>query len=282
MTDYIEDDDGAVAERVRRTVEASSLGTKEARALRAQVSDEEAAALVARVHARLAAEGLPGGGMPAPGQSGAGTDDVAPDGTGESVKEIDEEKTPVETQSTVVAVRLPEAQIGTLVSEYFDRPDADNVASWGPSKDPRRVGVLMELATCIEEVTGFPTTEITEDKRFADIGVDSVSAIEIATLMEDTFSRRITTIRLDGMGTVGDVVNLILCHQNGDATAPAAAGAARDAPAAPAAGAAPTNSTNDSAPAAPATTEPAAPANDSLSFGRARRLIADGLLNWLS
>lgn len=48
MTDYIEDDDGAVAERVRRAVEASSLGTKEARALRAQVSDEEAAALAAR------------------------------------------------------------------------------------------------------------------------------------------------------------------------------------------------------------------------------------------
>lgn len=48
-------------ERARRAIEASTLGTEAARAVRAQVRPEVSDALLQRVRARLAAEGLPGG-----------------------------------------------------------------------------------------------------------------------------------------------------------------------------------------------------------------------------
>ncbi len=58
-------DEESVDERVRRAIEASSLGTEAARAVRAQVGPGVGDALLDRVRARLAAEGLPGGAAPA-------------------------------------------------------------------------------------------------------------------------------------------------------------------------------------------------------------------------
>lgn len=59
------DEEESVYERVRRAIEASSLGTEAARAVRAQVGPGVGDALLDRVRARLAAEGLPGGAAPA-------------------------------------------------------------------------------------------------------------------------------------------------------------------------------------------------------------------------
>lgn len=205
-------DEENVDERARRAIEASSLGTDAARAVRAQVRPEVGDALLARVRARLAAEGLPGGAasvVESPDGDLAAHDSAAPA----------EAQADVECSAVVSAESRPPADwrhddehVDALMDRYF-RPGLDDAETLTSAGDPRRERVLVLLAERIEEVTGRAADEITEDTRFReDLGVDSLDAVEISMAMEDEFRMRVGAGQLASLHTVSDAIDLLLGH----------------------------------------------------------------------
>lgn len=211
-----------VDERARRTIEASSLGTDAARALRAQMEPEVADTLLARIRARLAAEGLPGGMAAAEPRENADDHAAVADHAGVDVVGLSTddhaEPSPVVTAATredrPAGWPLNEEHVGHLMLFYFRGPDA--VLAWARDEDPRRARVLEVLANRIEEVTDYPAGDVTEALKFReDLGVDSLDAVEISTAMEDEFHLRVSAAQLASLNTVGDAIDLILGHADG-------------------------------------------------------------------
>jgi acyl carrier protein len=70
--------------------------------------------------------------------------------------------------------------------------------------------IVSGLAEIVEEVTGVKKDEVTPDKNFVDdLGVDSLSMVEIAVQTEDKYGIEIPDERMRGMRTVRDVVDYI-------------------------------------------------------------------------
>lgn len=70
--------------------------------------------------------------------------------------------------------------------------------------------IIAGLAAIIEEVTGIEPSEIGIDASFVDdLGIDSLSMVEIAVQTEDKYSVKIPDADLMGLRTVGDVVDYI-------------------------------------------------------------------------
>ena len=70
--------------------------------------------------------------------------------------------------------------------------------------------IVTELAQIIEEVTGIEPSEIGIGTSFVDdLGIDSLSMVEIAVQTEDKYNVKIPDEDLMGLRTVGDVVDYI-------------------------------------------------------------------------
>jgi len=70
--------------------------------------------------------------------------------------------------------------------------------------------ILAELATIVNEIAGVPVGDVTLNKTFLDLDVDSLSMVEIATAAEDKFGIRIPDDDLKDLKTVGDAVSYII------------------------------------------------------------------------
>jgi acyl carrier protein len=107
---------------------------------------------------------------------------------------------------------LTEDEIDDEMASFFNRPAE---AIWGAGH-PQTQGsqvvltteeVRVSLAAVIAEVTGIDPFEVTVEKILIDeLGIDSLSAIEIAVRMEDLHSIRVRDEGLVGLRTVGDAV----------------------------------------------------------------------------
>ncbi|MDR7329853.1 acyl carrier protein [Corynebacterium guangdongense] len=62
------------------------------------------------------------------------------------------------------------------------------------------------LAKLIEKVAGVEAQAVTEDRRLADLGVDSLDRIEMTVRAEEEFGRRIDEEDVNEWETVADVV----------------------------------------------------------------------------
>ena len=70
--------------------------------------------------------------------------------------------------------------------------------------------IIAGLAEIIEEVTGIEPSEISLGKSFVDdLGIDSLSMVEIAVQTEDKYNVKIPDADLMALRTVGDVVDYI-------------------------------------------------------------------------
>jgi acyl carrier protein len=70
--------------------------------------------------------------------------------------------------------------------------------------------ILDGLREIIEEVGGVPADEVTPDKSFvADLGIDSLSMVEIAVAAQDRFGAEIPDEELQSLTTVRDVVSYL-------------------------------------------------------------------------
>ncbi|RUP01338.1 MAG: acyl carrier protein [Mycobacterium sp.] len=204
------DEEESVDERVRRAIEASSLGTEAARAVRAQVGPGVGDALLDRVRARLAVEGLPGGAAPAAMEPAAGDVGVAGDSAAPVASPAGAESCAVTEEA---AGRLPDEHVEQLMGRYF-RPGIDDAETVSCAGDPRRARVLAVLAECIEEVTGRAADGITEETRFReDLSMDSLAAVEISTALEDEFLHlKVSAGQLSSLQVVSDAIDLLLGH----------------------------------------------------------------------
>ncbi|MCZ4618291.1 acyl carrier protein [Rhodococcus qingshengii] len=83
--------------------------------------------------------------------------------------------------------------------------------------------IVTELAQIIEEVTGIEPSEIGIGTSFVDdLGIDSLSMVEIAVQTEDKYNVKIPDEDLMGLRTVGDVVDYIHTLEAAAALEPAA------------------------------------------------------------
>lgn len=210
---------------VQAAIEASTLGTRHARAMRAEVTSEVAENAVARLRARLTAKGLPGG---APVPHGEGNPDGGPllgstssqDSTtangdlgaaGIPVEHPAEEITsesvapdPV-SPATSSRNRFGPSELAPLVTEFFARPDEVILV------DPRREEVLIDIATYIDEITGQDASTIDEDTLLhEELGLDSLDAQQMVLLIEENYDIDIPPVHFHQMHTVADIITAIL------------------------------------------------------------------------
>ena len=74
--------------------------------------------------------------------------------------------------------------------------------------------IRAELAEIVEEIAGVPADDVQPDKQFvADLDVDSLSMVEIATAVEDKFGVAIPDDELGNIKTVGDAISFIEKNQ---------------------------------------------------------------------
>jgi acyl carrier protein len=70
--------------------------------------------------------------------------------------------------------------------------------------------ILSEIGEILWRITGVEPAEVTPDKSLVrDLDVDSLSLVEIATAVLDTFDVEIPDERLNDLNTVQDVVNFL-------------------------------------------------------------------------
>ncbi|MDT5336629.1 MAG: acyl carrier protein [Mycobacterium sp.] len=110
---------------------------------------------------------------------------------------------------------MTEEELNERVASFFDRPVA---AIWSGVEAPPRSEMLTcaevhaILVSVIEEVTGLDPREVTSEKAFIEeLGVDSLSATEIAVRLEDKHGIVSPAEGLLTLRTVGDAV-LYLQH----------------------------------------------------------------------
>ncbi|MFD4828499.1 acyl carrier protein [Streptomyces uncialis] len=74
--------------------------------------------------------------------------------------------------------------------------------------------ILHAVADIVHEVAGVDPAEVTAEKSFTDdLGVDSLSMVEITVAVEDRFEVRIPDDQVAELRTVGGVVNYIEGHR---------------------------------------------------------------------
>ncbi|AVH55800.1 MULTISPECIES: acyl carrier protein [Streptomyces] len=71
--------------------------------------------------------------------------------------------------------------------------------------------IVAGLAEIVSEIAGAPTADVRPDTSFADdLGVDSLTLIELVVAAEERFAVTIPDGRVGDLRTVGDVVDHIL------------------------------------------------------------------------
>jgi acyl carrier protein len=116
---------------------------------------------------------------------------------------------------------LTEDELNDKVASFFNRPVE---AIWGDDHPPQHYRLLLtaeevqlSLAAVIAEVTGIDPAEVTIEKALIDeLGIDSLSATEIAVRMEDLHGIRLHDEGLIGLHTVGDAVRYLHGALSGD------------------------------------------------------------------
>ena len=74
--------------------------------------------------------------------------------------------------------------------------------------------IQADLAAIVDEIAGVPAEDVQLDKEFvADLDVDSLSMVEIATAVEDKFGVAIPDDELGNIKTVGDAISYIEKNQ---------------------------------------------------------------------
>ncbi len=70
--------------------------------------------------------------------------------------------------------------------------------------------ILTGLGEIIDEVAGVPAEEVTPEKSFVgDLGIDSLSMVEIAVAAQDKFGVEIPDDQLKDLTTVQDVIEFV-------------------------------------------------------------------------
>jgi acyl carrier protein len=70
--------------------------------------------------------------------------------------------------------------------------------------------ILVGLSEIINEIAGVPTDAVTPDKDFVDdLGIDSLSMVEIAVVAQDKFGVEISDKQLKSIKTVQDLINFL-------------------------------------------------------------------------
>jgi acyl carrier protein len=70
--------------------------------------------------------------------------------------------------------------------------------------------ILTAIGEIVQEATGIPATRVVPEASFtADLDVDSLSMVEIATMAEDRFNVSIPDSELSTLKTVSDVIAYI-------------------------------------------------------------------------
>jgi acyl carrier protein len=69
--------------------------------------------------------------------------------------------------------------------------------------------VLAGLAEVLADVAGVRATDVTPDTRFADLGVDSLTMVEVVVAAEDRFGLLVDDDHWSRFRTVGDAVDRI-------------------------------------------------------------------------
>ncbi|MFE9370589.1 acyl carrier protein [Streptomyces sp. NPDC006711] len=74
--------------------------------------------------------------------------------------------------------------------------------------------ILTALAQIVEEVAGVDSAAVTGEKSFTDdLDIDSLSMVEIAVALEDSFRVKIPDDLITELKTVGDTVSYIADHR---------------------------------------------------------------------
>lgn len=207
---------------VQAAIEASTLGTPHARAMRAEVTREVAENAVARLQARLTAKGLPGA-APAPlVEGGPGGDPSITDNGGTVAAGIPIEHPAEEITSEPALApqpvspaasppnRLDAGELEPLVAQFFARPDEVILV------DPRREEVLIDIADYIDEITGQDASTISEDALLhEELGLDSLDAQQMAVMIEQNYDIDIQPVLFHQLHTVADIITAILAIFDG-------------------------------------------------------------------
>ncbi|AGF73011.1 acyl carrier protein [Corynebacterium halotolerans] len=73
---------------------------------------------------------------------------------------------------------------------------------------------LPQLAQIIEEASGIESEAIVPEAKISELGIDSLSLIEIAVRTEDTFGVRLDDSTVLGFTTVGEMLDYIVTHED--------------------------------------------------------------------
>ena len=188
------------ADEVRRLIEGSPLGTPGARAVRNRIPREQAESVVARLRARRAAQY----------QGAANGDDQTGIPAGSVLSEDASVASPVAAADVVKVDKLSESQLQALEDSFFGRPLGEILQIEGESRDRRRQEILENLAASIEDVTRVSAAQVTREAVFVnDLGIDSLTALELGVQVEEAYGIRIAIEDLAGLHTVGDAVDFI-------------------------------------------------------------------------
>ena len=73
--------------------------------------------------------------------------------------------------------------------------------------------VLSGIKDIVVEIAGIPADTIAMDKKFTDdLGVDSLSMVEVVVAAEEKFGVKIPDEEVTKMSTIGDAVNFIVSN----------------------------------------------------------------------
>lgn len=86
---------------------------------------------------------------------------------------------------------------------------------WGMTLSDSRAEHLPQLAQIIEEASGIDAGSIVPEAKISELGIDSLSLIEIAVRTEDAFGVRLEDETVLGFITVGDMLDLISAEAAG-------------------------------------------------------------------
>jgi acyl carrier protein len=69
--------------------------------------------------------------------------------------------------------------------------------------------ILAGLAGIIDEIADIPAEEVTPDKTFAELEIDSLSLVELAVAAQDTFGVEMPDEQMKNLKNVQDVIDFV-------------------------------------------------------------------------
>ncbi|WP_173008598.1 acyl carrier protein [Mycolicibacterium sp. P1-18] len=203
MTSYNDDEDPLRKEAFDSDaeVDASTLGTPHARAVRAQVAPEVAEALLARLRARLTEQGLPGG-DPAVAVASSYEEIAQPATDADRVSETETAEAP----ASPVTGRLGEDEVATLMEHFYARTSAEILVDEREEILARIVDFLQ-----VDAQIKLEPAEITESTRlWEELHMDSLVALQVSTCIGNHYGVKLSPVHFLVSKTMGDVITEIL------------------------------------------------------------------------